>query len=112
MARDFLAIQGSSVPSERVFSSAGVTDHPRRNRLNSDIFGTLQKLKGAYHDVKSTSCHRVVEVEARALRTFKLQGGESRVSQYRSPADYKSISSVSSSTCRISPSVTGQGNVF
>ncbi len=45
-------------------------------------------------------------------RCTRLQGGGTRASQYRSPADYKSVSSVFSSTCRISPSVTGQGIVF
>jgi hAT family C-terminal dimerisation region len=48
MARDYLAIQGSSVPSERAFSSGGLTGTSRRNRLNSDTFEALQLLKSAY----------------------------------------------------------------
>ena len=50
--RDILAIQGSLVPSEWVFSSAGITDHIRCNHLTHDIFSSLQKLKNAYQRSK------------------------------------------------------------
>ena len=50
MARDYLAIQGSSTPSERAFSSAGLTDSKSRNRLNGDVFEGLQLLKSAYRN--------------------------------------------------------------
>ena len=43
-----MAIQGSSVPSERAFSSGGLTGTVLRNRLNTDAFEALQILKGAY----------------------------------------------------------------
>ena len=43
-----MAIQGSSVASERAFSSAGMTDDLRRNRLEAEAFGKLQILKYAY----------------------------------------------------------------
>lgn len=42
---DYLAIQGSSVSSERAFSSAGITISKRRNRLKGDIVEALQFLK-------------------------------------------------------------------
>ena len=48
MARDYLAIQGSSVPSERAFSSGALTGTLRRNRLLPESFEALQILKGAY----------------------------------------------------------------
>lgn len=45
MAMDILPIQGSSVPCERVFSSAKETTTPRRNRINPDTMEALQLLK-------------------------------------------------------------------
>ena len=48
IARDYLAIQGSSVASERAFSSAGLTDDVRRNRTENEVFGKVQILKFAY----------------------------------------------------------------
>lgn len=48
MARDYLAIQGSATPSERAFSSGGLTGTARRNRLAPDAFEALQLLKSAY----------------------------------------------------------------
>jgi hypothetical protein len=48
IAKDYLAIQGSAVPSERAFSSSGITAVPRRNCLAPETFGALQLLKSAY----------------------------------------------------------------
>jgi hypothetical protein len=48
IAKDYLAIQGSSVASERTFSSSGITATPRRNCLAPETFGALQLLKSAY----------------------------------------------------------------
>ena len=45
LARDYLSIMGSSVSSERAFSSAGITVSKRRNRLQVDIVEALQFLK-------------------------------------------------------------------
>ena len=50
IARDYLAIQGSSVPSERSFSSGGLTDTKSRNSLSLEIFEALQILKSCYKD--------------------------------------------------------------
>lgn len=44
-ALDYLAIQGSAVPCERVFSSAKETTTPRRNRIHADLMEMLQMLK-------------------------------------------------------------------
>ncbi|KIJ37042.1 hypothetical protein M422DRAFT_178454, partial [Sphaerobolus stellatus SS14] len=48
MARDYLAIQGSAVASERTFSSAGITGTDQRNRLLPETFEALQILKSGY----------------------------------------------------------------
>jgi hypothetical protein len=48
MARNYLAIQGSTVASERAFSSGGLTATARRNRLSGDIFEALEILKSGY----------------------------------------------------------------
>jgi hypothetical protein len=48
IAHDYLAIQGSSVASEQAFSSAGMTDDLRRNRLEAEAFGKLQIFEYAY----------------------------------------------------------------
>jgi hypothetical protein len=50
MACDYLAIQGSSVPSERAFSSGGLTDTSLHNRLSPATFEALQILKSAYRN--------------------------------------------------------------
>ncbi|KAF5331491.1 hypothetical protein D9758_017616 [Tetrapyrgos nigripes] len=50
IARDYLAIPASSSKSERHFSSAGLTDDPRRGRMGNGLFTALQCLKGAYKD--------------------------------------------------------------
>lgn len=45
MAMDYLPIQASSVPCERVFSSSAETDTKRRNRINPLLMEALQMLK-------------------------------------------------------------------
>jgi hypothetical protein len=45
MAMDYLPIQASAVPSERVFSSSAQTDTPRRNRIKPILMEALQMLK-------------------------------------------------------------------
>lgn len=42
---DFLPIQASSVPCERVFSSSAETDTKKRNRISEDLMEALQILK-------------------------------------------------------------------
>lgn len=50
IARDYLPIQGSATPSERAFSSGGITGCSRRNSLLPEIFEGLQILKSAYRN--------------------------------------------------------------
>lgn len=62
MARDYLAICGSSTPSERQFSSARHIGTDHRNRLTPTMFEAIQLLKGGYK-AGITSAH----LEAKAL---------------------------------------------
>ena len=50
MAQDYLAIQGLATPSERAFSSGGLTGTKYHNRLNGVVFKSLQLLKCAYRN--------------------------------------------------------------
>jgi hypothetical protein len=50
MAQDYLAIQGSATPSERAFSSGGLTGTKYRSRLSGAVFENLQLLKSAYRN--------------------------------------------------------------
>jgi hypothetical protein len=45
MAMDYLPIQASAVPCERVFSSSAETDTKRRNRIHPDLMEALQMQK-------------------------------------------------------------------
>lgn len=45
LARDYLAIQSTSVSSERAFSQGGITISKRRSRLKGDVVEALQVLK-------------------------------------------------------------------
>jgi hypothetical protein len=45
---DYLPVQASSVPCEHVFSSAGLTDTKRRNRIAPMLMEALQILKFIY----------------------------------------------------------------
>ncbi|KIL54482.1 hypothetical protein M378DRAFT_43966, partial [Amanita muscaria Koide BX008] len=48
IARDYLAIQGSSVASERAFSSGGLTTTLLRNKLSPEHVEALQMVKNGY----------------------------------------------------------------
>jgi hypothetical protein len=45
MAMDYLPVQATSVPCERVFSSAKETDTAKRNRMSPVLMEALQLLK-------------------------------------------------------------------
>jgi hAT family C-terminal dimerisation region len=61
MACDYLAIQGSATPSEHAFSSGGITDTARRNRLSPKLFEALQILKSAYCNGHITAPHQAAQ---------------------------------------------------
>ncbi|KIJ36169.1 hypothetical protein M422DRAFT_105461, partial [Sphaerobolus stellatus SS14] len=48
MAMDYLAIQGSATPVERVWSATSDTDTKKRNRLSPERLEALQILKNIY----------------------------------------------------------------
>jgi hypothetical protein len=50
MARDYLAIQGSSTAAEREFSSGTLTGTKLCNRLSAKFFEVLQLLKSGYRN--------------------------------------------------------------
>ena len=50
MALDYLAVQGSSVPCERMFSSGKHTDNYLHRRMTSELFGALQVTKSRMRD--------------------------------------------------------------
>lgn len=68
MARDYLAIQGSATPSERAFSSGGLTGTTLRNRLAVEAFEGLQLLKSAYRNG-----HLAASEQATAHLSTRLQ---------------------------------------
>lgn len=52
MALDYLPIQATSVPCERIFSSASQTDTNSRNRLAPEMLEALQVLKYWYRSAR------------------------------------------------------------
>ena len=64
MARDYLAIQESSVPCELAFSSLGLTDDKRWNRL---LLEDIQTVKGKYVKERRDK-HQVGEAKHAAER--------------------------------------------
>ena len=74
-ALDFLPIQGSAVPCERVFSSAKETMSPRRNRINAELMEALQMLKFTINRGRGLdfTCGTSKESE---LRTLELSMSE------------------------------------
>lgn len=67
VARDYLPIQGSAVPSERAFSSGGITSTLRRNALAPSTFSALQLMKAAYRNGHTSAA---VEAEGHAAMLF------------------------------------------
>lgn len=62
MAGNYLAIQGSSVPCERQFSSAWLVDTKQHNWLGSKKFGSIKYVKAYYKQEHQR--HQDVNLEA------------------------------------------------
>ena len=71
LARDYLAIMGSSVSSERAFSAAGIAITKHRNRLCGDIVEALQFLKCL---IRKDIIYR--EVPSRSVLEYELENVE------------------------------------
>ena len=54
---DYLPIQASSVPCERVFSSSAETDTKKRNRIGPTLMEALQMLKYHYKKTRLDFSH-------------------------------------------------------
>jgi hypothetical protein len=50
MARDYMAIPGSTCLAERSFSMSARTDDARCHAIHANKFGGLQRLRSAYRD--------------------------------------------------------------
>ncbi|KAG6835194.1 hypothetical protein H0H93_004074 [Arthromyces matolae] len=75
---DYLPIQGSAVPCERVFSSSKETTTARCNRINTDLMEALQMLKYTLRNgaVLNFTAGTSKEEE---LRDLEIQSNESAV---------------------------------
>ena len=56
IARNYLAIPGSSCLVEHAFSLSARTDTARRGQIEKMKFGGLQRLRGAYSDGRLQAC--------------------------------------------------------
>ena len=72
IAQDYLAIQGLATPSERAFSSGGITGCAQRNRLQPAFFEGLQLLKSAYQNGHVSVGTQVVHHMKEAMFTRSL----------------------------------------
>lgn len=72
MAKDYLAIQGSSVPSERAFSAAGLDKTLLRNRMTAELFEALQILRSAYKN-GTLSARQEAEMYAQILESMDAE---------------------------------------
>ena len=88
MAQDYLAIQGSAMPSERAFSRGGIMGTPNHNRFSIASFKALQILKSAYHNGHIAA----MDDAAKHLdNLFDVSEAESTIGNYPSSEPYCSI---------------------
>ena len=78
-ALDILPIQSTSVPSERVFSSAKETDALRRNRLSPDAMEALQMLKFSIRNGRGLSFTSGMDEDAQLHELEELIGHQTSV---------------------------------
>jgi hypothetical protein len=96
MAQDFLAVQASSVPCERTFSDAGLSDMKRRGRFLPENFSAIQLAKTWY---KKERRHQELEESEQQASQRKVWERDNQciVQQRRSTIDTVDTSSLSSS---------------
>lgn len=75
MALDYLAIQGSATPVERIWSSASETDTKRRNRLSPLRMEALQTLKSAYRRRRVAKMSLEERLEERKELLLRIDNG-------------------------------------
>jgi hAT family C-terminal dimerisation region len=63
IAMDYLPIQASAVPCERVFSSSAETDTKKRNRIKPELMEALQILKFALKKERLTFTAELITPE-------------------------------------------------
>ena len=74
VVQDYLAVQGSAVPSEHAFSSGALTFTRCRNRLMPELFEALQMLKSAYRNGLVGAAQDAEAHVAHALEAVKMIG--------------------------------------
>ena len=82
MARDYLAIQGSAVPSEHAFSSGALTSTACRNQLSGDIFEALQILKSGNQNGHITAAEQAKDRVAAYLEELAMLDYDSDTSKF------------------------------
>ena len=70
VTRDYLPVQGSSVPLERAFSSASLNDDMCHGKTSLEMFGTLQFVKKYYKDLRCQEAASVKTVEKATHATW------------------------------------------
>ena len=72
---DYLAIQGSATPVERVWSAASDTDTKKRNRLGSERLAALHFLKSVYRKrrIQKLTPQEKQELKEERLRQINME---------------------------------------
>lgn len=81
IARDYLAVQGSSVPCERAFSSSKLTDSDHRCNLTSENFGAIQMVKGSLKKIRQREQLRVEKEKEAQFLVWKEQEREAKAAR-------------------------------
>lgn len=71
IARDYFAIQGTSVASERTFSSSGLTNSDQRRKLTPESFGAIQMAKGHLKRQRARDSEQAERVKLKGERDAK-----------------------------------------
>lgn len=86
MARDYLPVQGSSVPLECVFSQGGLTGTKHRNQLDSETFEAIQILRDMYRTGLISAQSKALLLDLQAAEEVLLRTSEPVAMSYSSLA--------------------------